>query len=370
MQIEKFRKFTKNRKILYVEDDDIIREEVSSILTNFFDTLFVACNGIEALNIYAQHKIDIIITDLKMPIMGGIELVKNIKKINTNQQVIVTSAHSEIEYLVELIELGVNSFLIKPVSLEHLLNTLYNILKSMDTEEKLQSMKMRLLKEKTTNELLNNIIHHWTQPITALGLQIFTLQTIFETNDKQRFSEITTDMENTIKNLADNLTLFQKIYDYKDDKKVNITEIVENLKKIVLPSLRNNNINLIVNINDLSIESVYKDFLDILLVFVDNSKDALLKTKPQDPTIKINITKEEDTTKINIVDNGGGIEDSIKDKIFDIYYSKKLQKNFTGVGLFFAKSVVEKKYNGKVELLKNTKNKNITNFLITIPNNQ
>lgn len=367
MELEKLKKLSENKKILYVEDDLVIRDEISSLLSNFFDCIHKASNGQEALKIYNQYRIDIVITDLKMPIMGGIELTKRLKEINPSQHIIVISAHSEIEYLVELIDLGINSFLIKPISLNNLLNTLYNILYTLDTQERLYNMKMTLLKEKTTNELLHNIIHHWTQPVTALGLQIFTLQSVFEEQDKKRFEEIYCDMNRTIRSLSDNLSIFQKIYNFSDDKLIKISEIIDNLNLVVMPSLNSAKISLNIELID-DVECVYKDFLDILLVFIDNSKDAIIKTNPINPYINIKIYLEDNNLHIVLEDNGGGISNKDIDKIFDLYYSSKFEKNFTGVGLFFAKSIIEKKYLGKIEFIKNDENTTISKFIIAIPN--
>ncbi|MGC8765597.1 MAG: EAL domain-containing response regulator [Brevinematia bacterium] len=104
-----------NLNVLYVEDDGVTRQALSEYLKNVTKKVYVAENGAIALKLYKKNEIDLVITDIKMPVMDGLELIKNIKKEDYDIPVIITTAYNEIEYLVDSIELGVNSFLIKPI---------------------------------------------------------------------------------------------------------------------------------------------------------------------------------------------------------------------------------------------------------------
>lgn len=105
----------KNIKILYVEDEDYIRENAISYLKRLFDYVYEAKNAKEALLIKESKQPHIIISDIKMPDMTGLEMVKKIRETDTNTQIIILSAHSEKEYLFEAIELGLVKYLIKPI---------------------------------------------------------------------------------------------------------------------------------------------------------------------------------------------------------------------------------------------------------------
>lgn len=101
--------------LLFVEDNESVRSLYNKRLRNRTEKFFLAENGEEGLEIYKQHKPDLIITDISMPIMNGLEMIKKIKKLSEDVKVIVMSAYSIKEYFLEAINLGVNGYLIKPV---------------------------------------------------------------------------------------------------------------------------------------------------------------------------------------------------------------------------------------------------------------
>ncbi len=119
------REYSKELKILYVEDDKELRENTSVLLTNLFQKSITAENGVDGLEKYKKEIFDIVITDINMPILNGIDMIKEIKKIHPEEVIIVTSAHDEVEYLISLIDLGVDSFILKPIELQKLLNILF-----------------------------------------------------------------------------------------------------------------------------------------------------------------------------------------------------------------------------------------------------
>jgi len=131
MAIDK--KLLKRLKALYVEDDDNIRNELSSLLGNFFDTVYTAADGQEGLELFKAHQndIDVILSDINMPKMTGIEMIKAIRKFDTKVPVIFATAYSDNEYLADAIKLRVYDYIIKPIDIRHLLtimNDLANIL--------------------------------------------------------------------------------------------------------------------------------------------------------------------------------------------------------------------------------------------------
>ena len=105
----------KNIKILYVEDEDLIRENAISYLERLFDDVFEAKDGFEALEVIKKENPHIIITDIKMPRMTGIELVKKIRENNSEVQIIMLTAFTDPEYLIPAVELGLVKYLIKPI---------------------------------------------------------------------------------------------------------------------------------------------------------------------------------------------------------------------------------------------------------------
>ncbi len=128
--------------ILFTEDDHKLREETKKILKKFFNEVVLASNGKEGLDMYLNFYkennkyFDIVITDIKMPIKNGIELSKNILKINKNQELIIISAYENSKYLIELINLGINNFVKKPLVIDQLVNPLLSICKKINKLKK------------------------------------------------------------------------------------------------------------------------------------------------------------------------------------------------------------------------------------------
>lgn len=105
----------KNIKILYVEDDEIARENGVEYLENFFETIYEASDAIIALQLYEKYKPDIIITDIQMPKLNGLEFVKRIRQKDKKTQIIIITAFCDREYLLKAIELQLVKYLVKPV---------------------------------------------------------------------------------------------------------------------------------------------------------------------------------------------------------------------------------------------------------------
>lgn len=128
-------KYFKNSNILYVEDDALNIEIVKDLLNDLFGNVTIARNGAEGLEFYkefeynTQNYFDLIITDIHMPILNGIDMIKAIYDINKSQKIIVLSAYDKKEYLIPLINMEVNGFIQKPISLKAILDVLSSIYK-------------------------------------------------------------------------------------------------------------------------------------------------------------------------------------------------------------------------------------------------
>jgi two-component system, OmpR family, response regulator VanR len=106
---------TKNLHVLYVEDDDVARENGIEYLENYFDHIHAASDAFEGLKLYREVHPEIIITDIQMPKLSGLEFVKQIRKENKETQIIIITAYSDTTYLLQAIELQLVKYLIKPV---------------------------------------------------------------------------------------------------------------------------------------------------------------------------------------------------------------------------------------------------------------
>jgi len=114
--IKELKALAKNLTVLYVEDEVALRDSVTLYLRKIFLHVRTASDGQEGLKSYQEHPCDIVISDIQMPHMNGLEMVKEIKAISPDQEVIIISAYSEAEYFLDAIRLGVNDYIIKPIN--------------------------------------------------------------------------------------------------------------------------------------------------------------------------------------------------------------------------------------------------------------
>jgi diguanylate cyclase (GGDEF)-like protein len=154
--IKQIRVFGSSTNVLYVEDEEDIRIEMTKMLNQLFNKVETAANGLEALQMYEKNKYDLIITDLKMPYMDGVELCHSIIKDNRNQLILLISAYKESDELLELINIGVSGFLLKPINMDALLHKLFYIVKNVYADKMMayhyEEMKKQLCNNATISE--------------------------------------------------------------------------------------------------------------------------------------------------------------------------------------------------------------------------
>lgn len=124
---------TKRLSLLLVEDNEAFRSRIVSVLEEYFyrvDAAIDGSDGIEKYNHYYHSKqkhYDLVISDIRMPHMNGVELTEQIRAIREDQPIIILSAHTEADYLLSLINLGVAQFITKPVQYPQMFDTLYKV---------------------------------------------------------------------------------------------------------------------------------------------------------------------------------------------------------------------------------------------------
>lgn len=114
--------------LLYVEDEADTREGVADFLRLRVRELDVASDGKEGLALFKEKKHDMIITDIKMPLMNGLEMSREIKKMNKKTPVIITTAYNDTDLLIECIDVGVCQFVLKPVIMDKLFESMQKCL--------------------------------------------------------------------------------------------------------------------------------------------------------------------------------------------------------------------------------------------------
>lgn len=131
-QLESIKEIT----LLYVEDQEETREELVEFFKRKVKKLYVAKDGQEGLEKYKAHRPDLVLTDIQMPKLDGMSMGRLIKDINPKAEIIVLTAFTEEEYLLEAIKLGIHVYETKPIDIKELLCGMAKVLKTADIEKK------------------------------------------------------------------------------------------------------------------------------------------------------------------------------------------------------------------------------------------
>ncbi len=217
--------------LLYLEDDIEVRENVVFFLERFFSNIYTASDGEEAYEIYCEKQINILLLDLNVPKMDGASLARKIRKEDQRIPIIFLSAYYEKEKLLEILKIGVSSYILKPYILKELLDTVKHTIKIILDEKKILSKII----------LEENLI--WDEYKKSL---IYNDKPIHLTHNEILLTELFTSFQNKIFTLNEiNEELF-----YHDNLNVNtIIQLISRFKRKIVT---------ITNNNEFFIENIYK----------------------------------------------------------------------------------------------------------------
>ncbi len=132
-------KSTKKLTVLFVEDDDEVALNTLSILKEFFGEIFYAKNGQEGVEKFNEETIDLIISDINMPVLNGIEMLKEIKRLNSGVPALFMTAHNELEYYQKAMDLNVKGYILKPMQLPKFIEILEDIVAEIENQNTTKS---------------------------------------------------------------------------------------------------------------------------------------------------------------------------------------------------------------------------------------
>ncbi len=157
--------------VLYVEDEHIILQSVKEMLEGRVRKLFLATNGKEALELFQEHLPDVIITDIKMPGIDGLDLLRKVKSIKPDTKLVILTAFGKKNYLMDAISLGVDKFILKPVEEESYLNELSDLAQTIKLEKQLKLEEEKRIRAQEKLEEANKRLSRLarTDPLTGLS---------------------------------------------------------------------------------------------------------------------------------------------------------------------------------------------------------
>ncbi len=152
-----------NVSLLYVEDDSTLRNIYRKILEYSLKKVYVASNGLEGLEIFKKYKPEIVLTDVRMPVMDGLDMIAKIRELVKDIRIIILSAFGEPHYFLSAIELGVKAYLLKPIDSEHLLKTIEEQVNEILLDKKVREEELKRqaaeFEQKKSESILRALAH-------------------------------------------------------------------------------------------------------------------------------------------------------------------------------------------------------------------
>ena len=351
-------KIFKQIRLLYIEDDKNSREKLLVGLTKVFKEVEIAVDGNDGYDKFLKFKPDIILTDIRMPGMNGIEMISKIREIDNKIPIVITSAHGESSLLLEAIDKYINGYILKPISYERLFNTMIIFAKAIVLERQLKETQKELEiknKNEAMLDMIKNIAHQWRQPLSKISLSAGTIrlkkdmesladEELFELTDF--ITQATQDLSLTIDNLVkfiDNAAISKQNFKFC----LEIQDCINFTQGLI----ESKNINIIVNCDKSYSYFGFKEMFSKSILNIIYNAIEEFSDKEQDMNyIFIDVRFENDEYIISIKDNASGIDSTIIDKIFEPYFTTKHKSYGKGLGLYNVYNMINKQMNGSIKV--------------------
>jgi len=344
------------KKILLVDDEKDIREVVHLALADLGYQVFEAEDGDEALRIFQEAQPSIVLTDIKMPNMDGLELLQKIKRESPETEVIMITGHGDMDLAIKSLKYEATDFITKPINVNVLEIALQRVCDRILTRQQLKEYTEsleRLIREKTELQdhlsslglMISSISHGIKGLLTGLDGGMYILEKGFARGNQGRITEgreIVKQMVERIRKMVLDILFYAKERDLRWER-IDALSFVEEIAKVVEPKMRSDGIeferDFDLAIGELEINAGYVH--SALLNILDNAMDACSRDKSkQKHTITLKVKQDKGHIIFDIADNGIGMDGETSEKIFTPFFSLKAEKG-TGLGLFISNKIIE-----------------------------
>ncbi len=202
-------------------------------------------------------------------------------------------------------------------------------------------------------EMITNIAHQWRQPLNALAITIQDTKYAFEENELNEpyINKMVTDSMRLINYMSHTIDDFRSFFrPDREKERFRAIDSCELAIHVITDSLKNNFIELEASYEgeELYLMGYPHEFSQVILNLLSNAKDVLLERKSEAPKILLKVSQYDESIKITVQDNGGGVDTDVLDKAFEPYFTTKEQGKGTGLGLYMSKMIVEQHMKGKI----------------------
>jgi C4-dicarboxylate-specific signal transduction histidine kinase len=225
-------------------------------------------------------------------------------------------------------------------------------LRAMEELRQKDQLLMQQNRQAAMGEMIGNIAHQWRQPLNAVGLFAQDIAMSYEHGnpDKEYIDTTVGEIMRQIRHMSQTIDDFRNFFaPDKSKMSFKVSQVVARTLSLVEGSFRDKRIAVDVTVHDdPSIEGYPNEYSQVLLNILSNAGDALQERNSPDPRVAVSVFTEDGRSVVTIADNGGGIQVAVLDRIFEPYFTTKEQGKGTGVGLYMAKSIIERSMNGSL----------------------
>ena len=367
------------KKLLLVDDEKDVREVLTLPLSDFGYHIFEAENGEEALRLFKEVQPPIVMTDIKMPGIDGIELLRKIKHENPETEVIMITGHGDMDLAIKSLKYEATDFITKPINVDALEIALQRAMDRIITRQKLREYTEnleQLIREKTELQshlsslglMIGSISHGIKGLLTGLDGGMYLLNSGFSKKNKDQTEEgweIVKSTVERIRKMIMDILFYAKERDLKLER-IDIRNFVEEVVKELEPKMKSQNIKFIKNFDtdlaELEVDATYVH--SALINIIENAIEACSQDQTKNsPEIVFSVKAHKKSVIFEIADNGIGMNRETQERIFTPFFSSKGNKG-TGLGLFVSNAIIQQ--HGGVINVKSTSGQGAV-FQVKIP---
>lgn len=343
-------------RVLLVDDEQDIREVLDIALADAGYEVFTAADGREALEIFNRFQPPIVVTDIKMPGMDGIELLRRIKHDDAETEVIMITGHGDMDLAISSLKHQACDFITKPINVDALEIALQRTRERIVMRRKLQEYTTHLealVREKSQLQdhlsslglMIGSISHSIKGLLTGLDGGIYLLGQGLKSGDKAQIEDgwkTVQLMAERIRKLVMDILFYAKKRDLQWER-VDLRHFAEETARIMESRLKDTEIvfrrEFSDTLPDCEIDPGYVHAA--LMNLFDNAIDACQRNKnASESCITFGVDSKNAKIVLTVRDNGIGMDEATLGKLFTLFFSSKGIKG-TGLGLYITKNIIE-----------------------------
>ncbi len=354
--IKELKQEAKNLSILFMEDDYGFLSAQKELLESFFAKVEIVSNSEDGLFKYRESgRFDIVIIDLTMQKMNTLALCADIKAQSASQYILALFANSDTAKLISAIDIGVDSFLLKPVNSAMFFDRLLKISQIINgslAKEMVGELERTLIKQSraaSMGEMLGVIAHQLKQPLNAINLLALNIKKFSEPSDENINKNAKSIMQQVsfMSSTIDSFANFLK--PSKISRKFSLKGSIDDVLTIMSAILNVKNITVLQNIDEaVCLFGHQKEFNQAMLNIISNAVDAFC-TKSGQKEVLIESRIVGSKLFLSVEDNAGGVREDVLKRIFEPYVTTKGESG-TGLGLNITKKILEEYFGGTINV--------------------